>query len=42
MGHNSIETTEQYLNYKMNTQILLSTQKEFEKFLLNAIESERF
>ncbi len=40
MGHNSIETTEQYLNYKMNSQILLSTQKEFEKYLHDTIGFE--
>ncbi len=37
MGHNRIETTEQYLNYKMNSQILLSTQKEFEQYLQDTI-----
>ncbi len=39
MGHNSITTTERYLNYRKHFSVALSVQSEFEMHLMNVAEA---
>jgi len=39
MGHSSLTTTERYLNYRKHYAVALSVQTEFERHLMNVVET---